>query len=67
VDLHWLLAGGVDRETNIVSALVETATRLVVEELLEGEQADFLGGPGCHERRDGSARVSNGYGGRLPP
>ena len=37
-----LLAGGADREANIVSALVETVTRLVVQELLEGEQGDFL-------------------------
>ncbi|MBA2530830.1 MAG: hypothetical protein H0V23_01825 [Nocardioidaceae bacterium] len=36
--LQQLLAGGVVRETNIVSALVETVTRLVVQELLEGEQ-----------------------------
>ena len=34
--LQGLLAGGVDRESNIVSALVETETRLVVQELLEG-------------------------------
>jgi len=61
-DLHRLLAGGVDRETNIVSALVETVTRLVVEELLEGEQADFLGGRGRYERRDaGQLGSRNGY------
>jgi hypothetical protein len=41
-----LLPGGVDRGTNIVSALVEAVTRLVVQELLEGEQQDFLGGRG---------------------
>jgi hypothetical protein len=34
--LHRLLGGGVDGEANIVSALVETVTRLVVQELLEG-------------------------------
>jgi hypothetical protein len=33
--LQGLLGGGVDRERNIVSALVETVTRLVVQELLE--------------------------------
>jgi transposase-like protein len=61
-DLHRLLAGGVDRETNIVSALVETVTRLVVQELLEGEQADFLGGRGRYERRDaGQLGSRNGY------
>ena len=42
---------GVDHETNIVSALVETVTRLVVRELLEGEQRDFLGGRGRYDRR----------------
>jgi hypothetical protein len=37
--LYELLAGGVDRESNIVSALVESVTRLVIQELLEGEQS----------------------------
>jgi hypothetical protein len=41
-----LLSGGTDHGSNIVSALVETVTRLVVQELLEAEQADFLGGRG---------------------
>jgi Transposase, Mutator family len=49
--LQQLLSGGVDRESNIVSALVETVTRVVVQELLEGEQADYLGGRGRYERR----------------
>jgi hypothetical protein len=49
--LQELLAGGVGRETNIVSALVETVSRLVVQELLEGEQRDFLGGRGRYDRR----------------
>jgi putative transposase len=49
--LQQLLAGGADRESNIVSALVETVTRVVVQELLEGEQADYLGGRGRYERR----------------
>ena len=39
--LQELLTGGVGRGSNIVSALVETVTRLVVQELLEGEQAEF--------------------------
>src|ERR671933_2730563 len=61
------LDGGVDRERNIVSALVETVTRLVVQELLEGEQCDFLGGRGRYDRRnDDQAGSRNGYeGGRL--
>jgi hypothetical protein len=45
-ELERLLAGGVDRETNIVSSLVDTVTRLVVQELLEAEQADAVGGRG---------------------
>jgi transposase-like protein len=60
--LHELLPGGVDRGTNIVSALVEAVTRLVVQELLEGEQQDFLGGRGRYDRRSGDQFGSrNGY------
>ena len=60
--LRDLLAGGVDREANIISALVETVTRLVVQELVEGEQSDFLGGRGRYERRGGhQAGSRNGY------
>ena len=60
--LHRLLAGGADRETNIVSALVETVTRQVVQELLEGEQQDFLGGRGRYDRRsEDQAGSRNGY------
>jgi len=60
--LQQLLADGVDRESNIVSALVETVSRLVVQELLEGEQRDFLGGRGRYDRR-GEDQVGsrNGY------
>jgi transposase-like protein len=61
-ELDRLLSGGADRETNIVSALVEAVTRLVVQELVEGEQADFLGGRGRYERRGGGQVGSrNGY------
>jgi hypothetical protein len=42
--LQRLLGGGGDPEQNIVSALVEAVTRLVVQELLEGEQATFSAG-----------------------
>jgi hypothetical protein len=45
--LQQLLAGSIDRERNIVSALVEAVTRLVVQELVEVEQGVFLGGRGC--------------------
>jgi putative transposase len=60
--LHELLAGGVDRQANIISALVETVTRLVVQELVEGEQADYLGGRARYERRgEGQPGSRNGY------
>jgi putative transposase len=61
-ELQRLLAGGVERESNIVSALVETVTRLVVQELLEAEQGDYLGGRGRYERRgEGQVGSRNGY------
>jgi putative transposase len=61
-DLHRLVAGGSGREVNVVSAFVEAVTRLVIQELVEGEQADFLGGRGHYERRDGGQVGSrNGY------
>ena len=60
--LHEVLASGVDREGNIISALVEAVTRLVVQELLEGEQADYLGGRGRYQRRgQGQIGSRNGY------
>jgi hypothetical protein len=43
-ELDRLLGSGPDDGTNIVSALVDTVTRRVVEQLLESEQADRLGG-----------------------
>ena len=61
-ELQRLLAGGVERESNIVSALVETVTRLVVQELLEAEQGDYLGGRGRYERRgEGQVGSRHGY------
>ena len=60
--LQELLSGGADRGSNIVSALVEAVTQLVVQELLEGEQADFLGGRGRYQRRsEGQVGSRNGY------
>jgi hypothetical protein len=60
--LQALLGGGGDRETNIVSMLVQLVTRLVVQELVEGEQADFLGSRGrCERRSDDQAGSRNGY------
>jgi len=61
-DLNRLLADGVGEGNNIISDLVEIVTRLVVQRLLEGEQADFLGGRGRYERRsDDQGGSRNGY------
>ena len=61
-EIDRLLVDGVGREENIISSLVETATRLVVQELLESEQSDFLGGRGRYARRDPDQRgLRNGY------
>jgi transposase-like protein len=60
--LGRLFDDGVDHERNIVSGLVETVTRLVVQELLEAEQGEFLGGRGRYERRgEDQAGSRNGY------
>ena len=40
--LHRLLSGGADREANIVSVFVAAVTRMVVQELIEGELGDHL-------------------------
>ena len=61
-ELARLLERGVEEQSNIVSALVESVTRLVVQELLEGKQGDFLGGRGRYERRGpGELGSRNGY------
>ena len=60
--LQALLAGGAEPETNVVSALVEAVSQMVVQELLEGEQADYLGGRGHYQRREGGQTGwRNGY------
>jgi hypothetical protein len=66
-ELDRLLRGGVGEGENIVSALVDTVSRLVLQELLEAEQADYLGGRGRYERRAAEQRgLRNGYeSGRL--
>jgi transposase-like protein len=61
-ELERLLLGGVEEETNIVSAFVDVVTRLAAQQLLEAEQADYLGGRGRYERRAADQRGSrNGY------
>ena len=59
-ELDRLLAEGVGPEQILISELVETVTRLVVQQLLEGEQTDSLGGQGSYQPRDPEAgqRVS---------
>jgi putative transposase len=63
-ELDRLLAGGVDEGANLISEVVATATRLVVQSLLEAEQRDFLGGRGRYQPRDdeaGHRGWRNGY------
>ncbi len=61
-ELDLLLHGESPAGSNVVSALVENITRLVVQELLEAEQSDFLGGRGRYERRgEQQAGWRNGY------
>lgn len=45
-ELDRLLAGGVDEGAHLISEVVATCTRLVIQSLLEAEQADFLEGSG---------------------
>jgi transposase-like protein len=60
-ELDQLLHGELDEGTNIVSSLVDTVTRLVVQQLLEAEQSDFLGGRGRYARRALEGGLRNGY------
>lgn len=60
-ELDRLLQRGAERGGNIISELVSTLTRQVVQELVEAEQTDFLGARGRYERREGSGGMRNGY------
>jgi transposase-like protein len=60
-ELDQLLHGELDEGTNIVSSLVDTVTRLVVQQLLEAEQSDFLGGRGRYAGRELEGGLRNGY------
>ena len=63
-DLDRLLTGGAGPGENLISELVRTVTRLVVQQLLEAEQTDFVGDRGRYERRDpdaGQRGSRNGY------
>ncbi|MGA8296617.1 MAG: transposase, partial [Acidimicrobiales bacterium] len=61
-ELNELLANGVGRDEDLAATLKETFSRLIVQRLLEAEQADFLGRRGRYGRRDVVQRGSrNGY------
>ena len=63
-ELDRLLEEGAGPGENLISELVSTVTRLVVQQLLEAEQTDFLGGRGRYQRRDrdsGQLGSRNGY------
>jgi len=63
-DLDRLLTEGAGPGENLISELVQTVTRLVVQQLAEAEQADYLGDRGRYERRDpdaGQRGWRNGY------
>ena len=63
-DLDRLLAGGAGPDENLISRLVELATSLVVQSLVEAEQTDQLGGRGRYRPRDvdsGQLGSRNGY------
>jgi putative transposase len=63
-DLEGLLADGAGPGENLISQLVQTVSRLVIQQLLEGEQTDRLGGRGRYQRRDPDVEYRgsrNGY------
>ncbi|HDH25472.1 MAG TPA: IS256 family transposase, partial [Actinobacteria bacterium] len=63
-DLDRLLADGAGPGENLISELVSTVTRLVVQQLAEAEQTDYLGERGRYVRRDtdaGQRGWRNGY------
>jgi putative transposase len=60
--LHELLDGAAERDVNVISELVQVISELVVQELVEAEQADFLGRRGHYQRREeGQRGFRNGY------
>lgn len=63
-DLDRLLADGAGPGENLISELVQTVTALVVQQLVEAEQTDYLGDRGRYVRRDrdaGQRGSRNGY------
>ncbi len=63
-DLDRLLVEGAGPGENLISELVQTVTALVVQQLAEAEQSDYLGDRGRYQRRDrdaGQRGWRNGY------
>jgi putative transposase len=63
-DLDRILTEGAGPGENLISELVQTVTALVVQQLVEAEQTDYLGERGRYERRDrdaGQRGWRNGY------
>src|SRR3954466_553934 len=61
--IEQTLSGGVDTETNLLSALAQLGLSYLVQQSLEQEQEDFLG-RSRYERRSGDEAVGgyrNGY------
>lgn len=65
-NLDRLLAGGAGEDVNVISRLVELATSLVVQSVLEAEQSDQLGGRGRYQPRDVEAGQLGSRNGYLP-
>jgi transposase-like protein len=65
-NLDRLLTGGAGEDVNVISRLVELATSLVVQSVLEAEQTDQLGGRGRYQVRDVEAGQSGSRNGYLP-
>ncbi len=60
-ELAHLLSAGAGRNENLVSQFAKAATRAVVQQLLEAEQAEFLGDRGRYARRADTRGSRNGY------
>ncbi len=63
-DLDRLLTEGAGPGENLISQLVQTVTALVVQQLVEADQTDYLGDRGRYVRRDpdtGQRGWRNGY------
>lgn len=62
-EVENVLRGGVDTESDLLSTLMHLGLRSLIQQTLEEEQKDFLGGRGHYERsaRESRAGYRNGY------